>query len=69
MTMPPSYFLHDLGPQAQMMSKHCNNQHLAMILQFVALGCMIVMTGVAASQTLKEAFGAPDRDRGHGPSR
>ena len=69
MTVPPTYFLHDLGPQAQMMSKNCGNERLAMILQYVALGSMIIMAGVAASQVLKEAFGSPDRDRGHGRSR
>ena len=35
-----------------------------MMLQYVALGSMIVMTGLAATQVLKEAFGSPDRDRG-----
>ena len=69
MTMPPSYFLHDLGPQAQAMSKNCNDQRLAMILQYVALGCMIVMSGVAAGQVLREAFGSPDHDWNKGRSR
>ena len=36
-----------------MMSKKCGNERLAMILQYVALGSMIVMTGVAASQSLE----------------
>jgi hypothetical protein len=69
MTTPPIRFLHDLGPQAQMMSKNCNNERLAMILQYVALGSMIVMTGVAAAQVLRDAFGSRDRDRGHDRSR
>ena len=47
-----------------MMSKHCSNERTAMLLQYVALGCMIVMTGVAASQALRDAFGSPDRGRG-----
>lgn len=64
MTIPPTYHLHDLGNQAQMMSRNCNNDRMAMILQYVALGSMIVMTGVAASQVLKEVFGSPDRGRG-----
>jgi len=64
MTVPPTYHLRDLGPQAQMMSKNCGNERIAMILQYVALGSMIVMTGVAASQILREAFGTPDRERG-----
>ncbi|MFZ1935275.1 MAG: hypothetical protein WCB27_08480 [Thermoguttaceae bacterium] len=69
MTTPPTYHLHDLGPQAQMMSKNCSNERIAMILQYVALGSMIVMTGLAASQLLKDAFGTPDRRRRDGRSR
>ena len=34
-----------------------------MILQYVALGSMIIMTGVAASQVLKDAFGALGHDQ------
>jgi hypothetical protein len=62
--MPPTHYLHDLGPQAQMMSKNCNNQRMAMILQSVAIGSMIIMAGVAASQLLRDAFGSRDHDRG-----
>ena len=69
MTAPPTHFLQDLGPQAEMLSKKCGNERLAMILQYVALGSMIVMTGLAASQSLKEAFRSLDRDRGHGRPR
>ncbi len=68
MTVPPTLFFHDLGPQAQMMSKNCSDERVAMILQYVALGSMILMTGLAASQVLKEAFGS-DRDPGRGRSR
>ena len=64
MTVPPTYFFHDLGPQAQMMSKNCNDERVAMILQYVALGSMILMTGLAATQVLKETFGSSDRNRG-----
>jgi hypothetical protein len=64
MTTPPTYHLSELGPQAQMMSKNCNNERLAMMLQYVALGSMIVMTGVAAAQILREAFGTPHHERG-----
>ena len=53
MTVPPTYNLHDLGPQAQMMAKNCNNERLAMILQYVAIGSMIVMAGAAASPRLE----------------
>ena len=64
MSTPPTYYLRDLGPQAQSMSKNCNNERLAMVLQYVAIGSMIIMAGVAASQVLKDAFGSPDPDRG-----
>jgi len=66
-TVPPTYHLHDLGSQAQQMARNCGSDRMAMILQYVALGSMIVMTGVAASQILKDAFGTPGRD--HGRSR
>jgi hypothetical protein len=64
MTMPPRYFLHELGPQAQEMSRNCNNARMAMTLQYVALGSMIVMTGIAAAQMLRDTFGPSGRDRG-----
>jgi hypothetical protein len=69
MTTPPIFHLKDLGPQAQMMSKNCNNERLAMILQYVALGSMIIMAGAAASQVLRDVFGSHDRDRGRDRSR
>ena len=69
MTMPPTHYLHELGPQAQMMSKNCGNERMAMVMQYVALGCMIVMAGVAAQQVLRDAFGPTDHHRGHGRSR
>jgi hypothetical protein len=64
MTSPPTYNFRDLGPQAQMMSKNCANERLAMILQYVAIGSMIIMAGAAARQVLKDAFGTPDHERG-----
>ena len=69
MTVPPTYRLQDLGPQAQMMSRNCSNDRLAMILQYVAIGSMIIMAGAAASQVLRDAFGKPDRHRRDGRSR
>ena len=64
MTVPPLYHLNDLGIQAHQMSRNCHSQRVAMILEYVSVGSMIVMTGVVASQILKEAFGSPDRDNG-----
>ena len=52
-----------------MMSKNCNNERMAMILQYVAIGSMIIMAGAAASQVLREAFASPNHDRGRGWSR
>ena len=69
MTVPPTYHFSDLGPQAQMMSKNCGNERIAMILQYVAVGSMIIMAGVAASQVLRDAFGSTDHSRGRGGSR
>jgi len=60
MTVPPTYHLHDLAPQAQMLARNCKNERLAMILQYVAIGSMIVMTGIAAGQVLKDVFGSRD---------
>jgi hypothetical protein len=69
MSMPPTYHFNDLGNQAQMMSKNCGNERMAMILQYVAVGSMIVMAGIAASQVLRDAFGPTDHHRGRGWSR
>ena len=63
MTVPPIYNLRDLGPQAQQMSESCKNERLAMILQYVAIGSMVIMAGAAASQVLREAFGSHDHHR------
>jgi hypothetical protein len=69
MTVPPTYTLNELGPQAQMMSRNCNNERMAMILQYVAIGSMIIMAGAAASQVLKDAFDPPHHRRRNGRSR
>ena len=45
------------------MSRSCKDERLAMILNNVALGSMILMTGFAAAQVLKDVFGQHDRDR------
>ena len=66
MTYPPTYNLCDLGPQAQMMAKNCTNERMAILMQSVAIGSMIVMAGVAASQLLREVFGSPGSGHGHG---
>ena len=63
MTIPPSYHFSELGQQAQMMSKHCQSERMAMLLQYVAVGSMIIMAGAAASQVLRDVFGPTDRGR------
>jgi hypothetical protein len=63
MTVPPTYHLSDLGSQAQVMARNCNNERLAMILQYVAVGSMIVMAGVALNHALRGPRRA-DRDEG-----
>jgi hypothetical protein len=63
-SVPPTYYLRDLGPEAQAMARNCKNERLAMTLQYVAIGSMIIMAGVAATQALRDAFGSPDRDHG-----
>ena len=65
----PTYHLNELGPQAQAMSRNCGNERLAMILQSVAIGSMVIMAGVAVSQAWKDVFGSPGKDHGQGRSR
>ena len=69
MTYPPTYNLSDLGSQAQMMSKNCNNERLAIVLQSITVGSMIIMVGVAATHLLREVFGSPGSGHSHGRSR
>jgi len=66
MSMPPTVPFQALGNQAQFMSRSCGNERLAMILQYVALGSFIVMTGYAANKVLRDAFGSSEHDGGRG---
>ena len=68
-SVPPTYYLRDLGPEAQAMSRNCKNERLAMVLQYVAIGSMIIMAGAAAAQVLREAFGSHHHHRGGDRSR
>ena len=63
MTLPPTYHLHDLGTQAQMMARNCTNERLAMTLQYVAIGSMMIMAGAAAANLMKELFGHTEQHR------
>lgn len=62
----PIYSLRDLGPQAQQMARNCANERLAMTLQCVAIGSMIVMAGATVAQIITDLVHIPDR---HGRSR
>ena len=66
MGMPPTLLFSELGSQAKMMSKECHSQRMAIMLNYVAIGCMILMTGLTASQVLREAFGSQDQDHKRG---
>jgi hypothetical protein len=66
MTLPPTYDFRDLGPQAQMLARNCNNERMAMTLQYVAIGSMIIMAGAAAAHLMKELFGHTEH---HGRSK
>ena len=57
MNSTPIYDFRDLGQEAQMMAKNCGNERMAMTLQCVAIGSMIIMAGAAAAQLPKELFG------------
>ena len=63
MSIPPTVPFQALGNQAQFMSRQCGNDRLAMILQYVALGSFIAMTGFTASKILKDMFDSPNRSR------
>lgn len=69
MPVPPTYHLHELGTQAQSMSRNATNERAAMTLQYVALGSMIIMAGAAAAQVLRDAFGPTYSSRGYDRSR
>jgi hypothetical protein len=62
----PVYNLRDLGPQAQQMANNTKNERLAMTLQCVAIGSMILMAGAAAAHLMKDLFGHTEH---HGRSK
>jgi hypothetical protein len=66
MTIPPIYNLNDLGSQAQKMAQDCKNERLAMTLNYVAIGSMIIMAGAAAARLMKDLFGSTEH---HGRSK
>jgi len=63
MSVPPTIPFQALGDHARLMSKQCGNVRLAMILEYVALGSFIAMTGYTASKVLREVFDAPKKPK------
>jgi len=61
MTIPPVYDLRDLGPQAQHMANNTKNERLAMTLQCVAIGSMIVMAVATTAHVIKDLFRNTER--------
>ncbi len=59
----PIYNLQDIGAHAQGMARDCKNERLAMILQTVAIGSMIIMAGSAAAHLMKDLFGHTEHGR------
>jgi len=64
--MPPTYSLADLPNQAQKFASNCPNEKLAMTVQYVALGSMVVLAGCAAAQMVKDLFCDRGSERGYG---
>jgi hypothetical protein len=62
----PVYNLHDLGPQALRMAQDCKNKRLAMTMEYLAVGSIIIMAGAAAAHLMKDLFG---RSESQGRSR
>ena len=64
MALPPIYHHPGLGPQAQQaqdMANKCKNERLAMTLQCVAIGSMIVMAAASAAHIIKDLFRNTER--------
>ena len=61
MNTPPIYDFRELGAEAQKMARNCGSDRMAMTLQYVAIGSMIIMAGAAATHLLKELFGHSER--------
>ena len=69
MTLPPIHNPHNLGTQAQQaqdMANRCKNERLAITLQCVAIGSMIVMAAASAAHVIKDLFRSNER---HGRSK
>jgi hypothetical protein len=59
--LPPVYRLDDIGQQVQGLARDCKNELLAMFLQSVAIGSMIIMASSAAAHLLRDLLGRDDQ--------
>ena len=55
--------IHLLGPQAQQMARNCNNEKMAMVFQYVAIGSMIIMGLAGVAHLVKDIGGSWHRER------
>ena len=69
MTMPSNFLFRFLGFQGRSMSRNCKDERMAMLLKNVAIGSLIIVTGITANQVLDELFGRPDDSRNQARSR
>jgi hypothetical protein len=63
MSTPATYLFHVLSSQTKQMARNCQDERMALILKQVALGSLILMTGFAANQVLKEVLGRQPHGR------
>jgi hypothetical protein len=52
----PHYDLKDIAPQAHEMANKTKNERVALTLQCVAIGSMIVMAAATAAHVIKDLF-------------
>jgi hypothetical protein len=50
MTIP----IHSLGTQAQMLARKCGDEKLAMNIQILTVGCLIIITGMALVKAFED---------------
>lgn len=52
-----------LGREAQHLSRQCKDEKAAMTLQYVGLGCMLLMAAASVAHLYKELNGSRDHGR------
>jgi hypothetical protein len=43
-----------LGTQAQMLARRCGDEKLAMNIQFITVGCLVIITGMALMKAFED---------------